>query len=841
MNSHYCERTLGLLEFDRIREAASSCALGAEAARLIREEPPLFDAEAIRARKALVASFCGLLENGKGAENRQELPDIGGILPRLAVEGSLLDSEEVLALGLFLERGEELRRFVLEGASLVSPNADGEGLTGIASSAPDCSASLADIFRIIGHDGKVRDLTEIKKIRSGIRDLAKDLENCASRYSADDNTRRMLQSALPSQRDGRLVLAVKANFRGRIKGIVHEVSASGQTVFVEPEESVETNNRILIEQARLDAEIRRLLRELTKRLGERRDDLEQFHSALVYLETLRARARYSLETRGSFAAEPGPENSGTGLFLKQARHPLLERGAQGGAHNGAQGGAQGSAQGGVVPVDLRIDDQTRQVVITGPNTGGKTVTLKTIGLFALMNQTGLALPAAEAVLPLFDGVYADIGDEQSLSQSLSTFSGHMTNIAGIIGEASQRSLVLLDELGSGTDPEEGSAIAMAILDHFIEKKSTVILTTHHGMLKNYGYSREGVENASVEFDGRTLSPTYRIIMGIPGESRAVDIAARNGLAPELVEKARTYLDRERSDISALISGLKEKHRELDEAARSAREKELQLREDRRKTDLKELSLRQQEHHLKREGAAEFRRFLEESRRQLENLVREIREGELSGEKTRAVKEFIRRLEENSAAAEAALEAEEEALAALGGETAPEGYAGGEPGRAPVGPGTEVFAGPSRRRGTVIRREKKGFWIVETGSVRMSFPERELVPAGKKSSPGGKSSGGGTASTAGTAAWAADLAPSGAKLELSLLGLRMEEALALLRRQIDAALLAGLREFSVVHGTGEGILQRGVQDYLKTDPAVEDYYFSRPEQGGFGRTKVILKS
>ncbi|MDR1307963.1 MAG: Smr/MutS family protein [Treponema sp.] len=825
MNWQHCERTLRLLEFDRIRERAASRALGAEAARLIREEPPLFDMEAVRARKALVASFRCLLENA-GGEDRRELPDIGGVLPRLAVEGSLLDSGEVLALGLFLERGEELRRFVTRDES---PAPDEGGLRDIAASAPDCSSCAADIFRVIDHEGKVRDLPEIKKIRSRIRELARDLENRVSRYGADDNTRRMLQSVLPSQRDGRVVLAVKANFRGRIKGIVHEVSSTGQTVFVEPEESVEANNQILVEQANLDAEIRRLLRDLTKSLGRRRNELEQFHSVLVYLESLRARARYSLEIRGCFAEEPGPR-FGTGLFLKQARHPLLGNGV---VDNGV-------ADNGVVPVDLRIDARTRQVVITGPNTGGKTVTLKTIGLFALMNQAGLALPAEEAVLPLFDGVYADIGDEQSISQSLSTFSGHMTNIASIIGEAAERSLVLLDELGSGTDPEEGSAIAMAILDHFIEKKSMVLLTTHHGMLKNYGYSRGGVENASLEFDGRTLSPTYRIIMGIPGESRAVDIAARNGLPPELTEKARTYLDKERSDVSALISGLKEKHRELDEAARSAREQELKLREDRRRADLQELSLRQREYQLKREGALEFRRFLRESRRQLENLVREIREGELTGEKTRGVKEFIRRLEENSAEAEAALEAEEAALAALAD---PDRGSGGHfPGDADpppdIAPGVEVTAGPSRRRGRVIRREKKDLWIVETGSVRMSFPERELVPVRASGGKSGETlSAGGAFSVSG---WTADLAPAEVKLELNLLGLRLEEALDLLRRQIDGAALAGLREFAVVHGRGDGILQRGVQDYLKNDPAVEEYRFSRPEQGGFGRTEVTLK-
>jgi DNA mismatch repair protein MutS2 len=463
------------------------------------------------------------------------------------------------------------------------------------------------------------------------------------------------------------------------------------------------------------------------------------------------------------------------------------------------------------------------VIITGPNTGGKTVALKTLGLLALMNQAGLALPCAEGtVLPVFDGIYADIGDEQSLSQSLSTFSAHIANIAGIISQSTERSLVLLDELGSGTDPQEGSAIAMAILDHFIEKNSTVLITTHHGILKDYGYSRSGVENASVEFDPRTLSPTYRIIMGIPGESRAVDIASRNGLPGDLVEKARGYLDEERSDVSALIAGLKEKHRALNDAALSAKEEETRLREARRQADLKDLSLRQKEHILKTQGAGEFRRLLSESRKKLENLVREIREAEPQPgrETTLKVKEFLQDLADDSAAIDAVLEAEERALHIR--DTS-----------ADFAPGAEVLAGSSRRRGRILRRDKQDkqgeiSWLVEVGSVKMSFPQSELVLT--EPLPEQKP----------LIAVTELAAPLDAKLELSLRGMRLEEALDALRHQMDAAVLAGLREFSIVHGKGEGILQKGVQDFLNTSPLVAEHYFSRPELGGTGRTEVVLR-
>jgi DNA mismatch repair protein MutS2 len=587
---------------------------------------------------------------------------------------------------------------------------------------------------------------------------------------------------------------------------------------VEPEEVVEGNNGILIEKRRLDAEILRALRELTARIAESREELGIFHREILELEKVRAKARYSRELRGNFARAPDSEDGGL-FMLQKARHPLLGASA--------------------VPVDFRMRGGTRTVIITGPNTGGKTAALKTAGLFALMNQSGLALPAGEAVLPVFDGVYADIGDEQSLSQSLSTFSAHMINIAGIMENATGNSLVLLDELGSGTDPEEGSAIAMAILDEFMEKKARLIATTHHGLLKNYGYSREGVENASVEFDGKTLSPTYRIVMGIPGESRAVDIALRNGLPLSVVEKARGYLDDERSDVSALIRSLKEKYQELDGAAEKNRAEEIRLREERRRADLRELSLRQKETCLKAGAAGKLKDLLSESRKTLENLVREVREGELNREKTLKVKEFLADLEKSVEAENAALEEEEKNLAEERSRVSPSTGGPWPAGEVPAfAPGAAVRAGAYRRQGLIVRQDKKSApgksgeksWIVEIGSLKMSFPESELEPVPQRKD---------RAAAAG-AGWAADISSPSAVGELSVRGMRLEEALEVLRKQIDAAVLSGLAAFSVIHGKGGGILMKGVHEYLASDPRVADHYFSRPELGGAGRTEVVLK-
>jgi DNA mismatch repair protein MutS2 len=823
------EKTLRLLEFSAVLADVAQCAVSEEAARRIKGTLPLGEAREVEALKSLVGHIVDRLNSGD-EEPRQSLPDIGFLLPKLETAGTVLELDEAFALGIFVERGEALRNWLLppERAGPENP------LGALAGKLPDCSAVRREVFRVLEKDGKLRDLPELREIRRCILALTRELETLGSRYTGNEETRRMLQSSLPSQRDGRMVLAVKANFRGRIRGIVHEVSSSGQTLFVEPEEVVEKNNQILIEQRRLDAEILRILREMTGRIAEHREALGEFHEGTLYLETLRARARHAWETKGHFARE-GREGEG-GLVLKRARHPLLGSRA--------------------VPIDIEMGPSTRTVIITGPNTGGKTVALNTLGLFALMNQTGLALPADEGTcLPVFDGVYADIGDEQSLSQSLSTFSAHMTNIAAITAVATEHSLVLLDELGSGTDPEEGSAIAMAILDYLIEKGVRLIATTHHGILKNYGYSRQGVENASVEFDGRTLSPTYRIIMGLPGESRAVDIAARNGLPPPIVSGARGYLAEERADVSALISGLKKKHLELDAAAEAGKAESSRLREERREVDLKELRLRQKELDLKAGGMGNFRLLLAESRKTLENLVRELKEGELSREKTLKVKEFLRDLAETAAAEDTLLEAESRRLREEGlrlqdlyGEDALETVSrrkarsspAATPGKGTGGgklslePGREVLvsagpAGESRRRGTILRAGKKNSWVVEIGSLKMTFSEKDLIPL--PPSPVEKK-----ASVA-----SLDLAaPPQPRFELSLLGMRLPEALEALERQIDAAALSGLREFSVVHGKGDGILQKGVHDFLKKQPLVADYYFSRPELGGFGRTEVLLK-
>jgi len=837
------EKTQKILEYPHIMENAASYAVSEEAADFIKNSQPVYD-ESCEEEKNIVKTIHFILKTHND-EPRSWLPSVGFLLPKIDTEGTVLDLDEALAAGLFIERGEGLRQWIIKGINAVKEKSDTFNLLTAANDSasntsaandffkflasddfPVCGIIAAEIFKIIDREGNIRDLPALRSIKKRISSLEKDLKSAVSRYIADDDYKRMFQSAVPSQRDGRSVLAVKSNYRGRIPGIVHEVSSSGQTVFIEPLDAVEKNNDLLLEKRNLDAEIKKIMRELTENISIHADNLKIFHLTIIKLECYRTKAKYSQAIKGNFAQIPASdlysgEKKSQSLLLNQARHPMLKK---------------------AVPIIIEMNSATRALIITGPNTGGKTVALKTLGLFAMMNQSALALPLEEgSILPLFDGVYADIGDEQSIDQSLSTFSAHITNISAITAAASEKSLVLLDELGSGTDPQEGGAIAMAVLDFLIEKKSRMIITTHHGILKHYGYTRAGVENASVEFNAQTLSPTYKIINGLPGESKAIDIASANGLNSEIVQTARNYIDDEKSDVSEIIKNLEEKQRELAGLEKKSVIEQNKLKENIRRADLKELQLRQKEAELKRESVGSLQLFLKESRKTLENLVRELKEGEVSREKTLKVKEFLNELARNAEDENQTLEAEERAIRdELRRNEKKEVNASGE---IPVfAPGTEVYAGKSKQRGIIIRADKKSAgkkdasWLVEIGSLKISFPESELIPASYASSEAN------IQKKQNFTSWAAeyDSSSANAVYELRIRGMRYEEAMELVRRQIEAAMLSGLKHFAVIHGKGHGILRKGVHDILREHPAVTEFYFSRPEVGGFGRTEVVLK-
>ncbi len=792
------EHALGLLDFARVREATASYCLSEEGREALLSALPLTDSEAITVLKDSASAILAELRDGRPLPELA-FPPVRDSVRGLSKEGHFLEVEELYGLALWSESAMSL----LSWLGMIQTELPSAVATEL-SKFPALGGVPKPVWRIIHKDGSLKDLPELKAARDRVARINREIATLTDSFFRNPETRSLLQSDEPTLRDGRTVLALNANFKGRIKGIVHSVSSTGQTVFVEPEELVSRNNDLVQEEARYRMEVARILREASEAIRPEAGAISIAREILGSLDGLVARAREAKATGRIFAAQLP-----SGFVLRTGRHPALGPRA--------------------VPIDVELPEGTRTLIITGPNTGGKTVTLKTIGLLALMNQFGLALPAGPGTgFAVFDAVFADIGDEQSIDQSLSTFSGHMRTIGSICGGITGRSLVLLDELGSGTDPEEGSAVAMGLLDFFIARKSLTILTTHHGILKNYGYTRPGCLNACMDFDAASLQPTYRVLMGVPGESRALDIAAQHGLPDEVVAAARGYLDEERADVSELIKGLSERHRKLEDLESERKGRLREAMDSQRRADLASLRVRQREIELREEGVSGLKRQLSESRKTLENLVRGLREGGITPESTHEVKAFLGQLAVLTDDAKGDLERfREDSLP----EPPPvEAATGAAP---PFGPGVAVLAGSARRRGVIVRAAKKGHWLVETNSMRLTLPESELT-ALANSGPVTRTE------------VAVELAPRGdtgrstAVFELDLRGFRLAAAIEAVEKQVDAASLQGLSVFTLLHGTGEGILGKGIHDYLKTRAGIADYHFARPEEGGYGKTVVSLQ-
>ncbi|MBN2444965.1 MAG: endonuclease MutS2 [Spirochaetales bacterium] len=780
MDQHACK----LLEFQKIVAEVSEYCFSEGGKNLTFRQNIFSDHAKIDEFLKAVTAFRGILESGEHLP-QVDLPDITGYYPALSKQGAFLEPIECAHIGLYILSALTLKRFF-------SNKTENPFLLHLAEDIPDLSDLAKEIYRICDREGNVKDdkIPELRTIKQRIKTLQSEVDKLIKTYMNNPSYTTYWQSDLPTIRDGRAVLPIKINFKGRIKGVVHEVSSSGSTIFVEPFDVVEKNNTLKREEHEYNQELLRILKELTKKIAGSLEILKIIEERTSLIDTIYGRARYAI----LHDCHPALYSPGT-IHVKDARHPLLGK--------------------KVIPISIRMGEHTRVLIITGPNTGGKTVSLKTLGILAMMNQFGMEIPAEEeSSLPVFDSVYADIGDEQSIEQSLSTFSGHIANLVHIIGRSTEKSLILLDELGAGTDPEEGVAIAMSILDHFIEKKCIVLSSTHHGILKNYGYSRDFVQNASMEFDMGSLSPLYRIVIGVPGESYALVIAERHGIPKSIINNAKRYLNDERTDISVLIKKLSEKQRQLLVEEKEQKEQISELIEKTRKADLKELRLRQKEYELRTYGVKEIKKFLSGSRKEFENLIREIREGSMTPEKVNKVREFFQSIEEMVENEETVLSEQQAQVVSQQDFT--------------LRKGMEVKILSSGKRGKVFRKGKGGNWIIETETVKVSLGKHDLIPVQEETEPVMKIS--------------ASLHPSSSKpeLQLDVRGQTLAEALMLLEKQIDRAILSSLREFGIVHGKGDGILQQGIHKFLKKCSYVSDYHFSRPEEGGFGRTIVVLK-
>ncbi len=828
-------KTLGELDYYRIRDEIAGFCVSEEGKASLLCRDPFSSVSDFEELKKLSREWFVCFGSGAGI-SLKSWPAIREYIPVIKATGATLSVEQLYAMGIFCMNAREITE------SIVSCEEDLnlKRLAALVRGIPDLSGAENEIFKIIDKNGGMKDLPELRELKSSIQNIRRETDNAFKKFTSGSAYASVLESTLPVVRADRQVLAVKSSERSKIKGIIHEVSNSGRTVFIEPDEVVRLNNDLIQKEFELEQAARKILTELTGRLSEYAAAFSGALEIMIRLDTTASPARWGLEHNCIFAQNCLDET--TPPLLLQARHPLLKEKA--------------------VPIDIKFLSAKRILIITGPNTGGKTVAIKTFALFAMLNQSGFPLPASEgSCLPVFDSVYADIGDEQSIDASLSTFSAHMKNIAAALNQACEKSLVLLDELGSGTDPLEGSAIAMAALDELIARGSFVLVTTHHGVLKNYGWTNPVCENASVEFDTSSLRPTYRLVMGIPGESHALEIAENSGIPSDLVKKARGYIQSQAADVSALIKGLNQKHSELDSLLRKMKEREESVMARALKNEETEIRLRRREHDLKVAQNKEESNFLRDSRRKLENLVRELKEGEITRAKTLAVKEFKENLAASEKIHSEILDAEENNLLrdeekleekknSHKSNKVKKGRVKNSEALKKASPtlknrekcdkdiplfleGAKVFSIATGAEGILIRKEKGDKWTVQFGALKIQACEKDLRLAEKQEALK-------------VSAWQYTPSAGGEGqrseqpvYELRLLGFRTDEALAALQKQIDLCVIHGLNNFSVIHGKGTGALQKAVQDYLEKSPAVKEFSFAPAEDGGFGKTYVLL--
>ncbi|MBP5402595.1 MAG: endonuclease MutS2 [Treponema sp.] len=822
-------RTLTELDYYRIKETVSGYAVSQEGKEELLTREPLTDFRKIDSLKNLSREWNTCL-NSSNQISISSWPMINPLFQILKTTGASLDLDELYALGLFCLSQKKITDAIKANSTTLNL----KKLPELVSKMPDLSEASKIIFSILTKDGELKDLPTIRDMKQNIAKIKTEIDSLIHKYTIDSSLSSALESTVPALRANRQVLAVKASQKNIIKGIIHEVSQTGHTVYIEPEDVVKRNNDLIQAEYQINEEIKKILLDATSRLAEYRESFMNNLPQMLLLDTTCAAAKWGKDHSCNYALNcfnpkaPDDKQQFEPPLLLGARHPLLGEKA--------------------VPIDIRFMTGKNVLIITGPNTGGKTVTLKTFALLCLLNQTGFPVPALEGTrLPVFKDIFCDIGDEQSLDQSLSTFSGHMKNIAQALNEASENSLVLLDELGSGTDPQEGSAIAMATLDLLIERGSFVLVTTHHGVLKNYGYTNPFCVNASVEFNSDTMTPTYRLIMGVPGESHALDIAEKNGLPVKAIEKAKSYINTEQADVSALIKGLNAKHAEADKLIQSFKEKEEHINRRVEKTSNKEQNIKRREHDLKVAENKKELAFLKESRKKLENLVRELKEGEITREKTLAVKDFISDLTSSIDTHTKILEAEERNLNKYDKKQKKSEADKIQNNLKPeLKPGMEVITGNSKTRGTLVKKDKNGMWTVQFGNIKMSVKEDDLTSVQKSSEPYKPSISIDLATKDDVESKFSTFAPSLSGIpsdhpvfELRLLGMRVEEALKILERQLDLCAMQNFHEFSVIHGKGTGALQQAVTDYLSNYPGVIDFHFAPPEDGGSGKTYVKM--
>lgn len=798
------EHALRVIEFPSALDLVAGRASSGLGAERIREATPRADRDWLVREHSRVAAVRSLVED-EAPWAPQPIPDIRPALGRLRVEGASLSPTDLLAVAILL-RSSRLTADWLKGARVP---ALAKALLG-----PELDALVvlpADEKRIataIDDDGKVRDEASplLRRVRRELRGSQGELVKLLERIVAGLPSNHKVPDMSVTVRNGRFVIPVRREARTTVGGIVHDTSSTGGTLFVEPPAAVEAGNRIRELEAEVLREIDRILAELTDALRPSLEAIAASLDALIELDTLYARARFSIEFEcNSF--ELG--FAGDGFAITNGRHPLLL-----------------AQQIPVVPFDLTLEPQERTLLISGPNTGGKTVLLKSLGLFAAMAQSGMPVPVGKSSrLAIFDEVYADVGDEQSISSSLSTFSAHVRNLAEVLRFATPESLVLIDELGSGTDPVEGAALGSAILESLTRRGSLSVATTHLGALKELAAEVPGVINASLQFDSVALAPTYRLIKGIPGRSYGLSIARRLQLPEEVLTNAEARLPTGERDVNALLAELESREQKLGETEKEAAAIAEDARARARRVAERERAVKDRERNAERDARREARRVLLDARDQVERTIRELRDA--AAEATEEAAREARRRVEQLAANEA------EAISAL--DKAAEADARGQRIRfessVPAAPPAEgdFVSVPSLGGKTARVMEIRGDEaIVALGSVKLAVPRATLEHADAPQ-------GGGRVQVALQGA----IPELEASSEIDLRGMRAAEIEDLVMRAVDSAVRADLKTLRFIHGKGTGALRDRVAEMLSKESRVSSFRLGAWNEGGAGVTVVEL--
>jgi DNA mismatch repair protein MutS2 len=756
-------------------------------------------------QKSLIERGFSLLEDLKRALDegytftQPKFGDLRQSLERASVVRGRLDPEEFVVIRDNLRAAWNLKRQCEQskGVSALLPEEFGSVRV------PQELQKRIDLT--IDERGRVRDdaSARLEEIEKDLKKTRSRIESLLELYLNDPETRNYFQERHITLKDDRYVVPLKQNFKGRIPGVVHAHSSSEKTVFVEPFSVVDSNNELRRLEKEREKEIHRILVELTCSVRSASNELMAVQEVLSAFDQLMAKDRFR-ESYSCTVPEIGDE---TRIDLQEGRHPLIS--------------------GEVVPIDFSLGDPTFGVVITGPNTGGKTVSLKTIGLSVLLAQSGIPVPAKSMKCCIFSSLFADIGDESSIEQSLSTFSSHIRNIKQITQKADGRSLILIDELGAGTDPLEGGALGTAILDFLMHRRIMTVVTTHFSFIKSYAIREERTEVASVEFDADTCRPTYRLVMGIPGRSNALEVAQNLGLDHEILDRSREYLGDEAGTMDGIFKNLARMEQDLnrreEEMAKAQAELDSAVREYRAGLD----DLRQRREKIGSDFQQEFGRMMAEYRRRLEYSIKQVRE---EGAKRSARESARGEMEKAKADFDQLLERAMETGEPLARESESGDVEEIEPsGELEVGDRVTV----STAQGGTVEGRVIGFTddkvTITAGSLRLTA-DRERVKKAMRPKERWRGS------------WNFSATRQRRKIhECDIRGMRFEEAMEEVSRFLDNAVLNNLGSVSIIHGMGTGALRQGVQDMLRQRGDIDHFQYARPEMGGFGCTIVTFET